>query len=97
MEAAYGVGPEDGLAMWVADMDFRPPHAVQQAVERAVAHGVYGYLGDNRPYLDAICWWMQTRHGWSLQPDWILTTHGPRQCHRHGDQRLHGAGRRRHR
>lgn len=76
MEAAYGVGPEDGLAMWVADMDFRPPQAVQQAVERAVAHGVYGYPGANRPYLDAICWWMQTRHGWSVQPDWILSCAG---------------------
>lgn len=76
MQSAYGVNPDDGLAMWVADMDFRPPHAVQRAVEDAVAHGVYGYPGANRPYLDAICWWMQNRHGWQIRPDWILTCAG---------------------
>ncbi|WP_282602009.1 MalY/PatB family protein [Paracoccus sp. PARArs4] len=76
MEAAYGVSPDDGLAMWVADMDFRPPHAVQKAVERAAAHGVYGYPGANRPYLDAICWWMAERHGWTIEPSWILTCAG---------------------
>lgn len=76
MEAAYGVGADDGLAMWVADMDFRPPQAVQKVVEAAAAHGIYGYPGANRPYLDAIAWWMQTRHGWSIQPDWILSCAG---------------------
>ena len=25
MQAVYGVPPDDGIAMWVADMDFRPP------------------------------------------------------------------------
>lgn len=76
MQAAYGVSPDDGLAMWVADMDFAPPACVQAAVDRAAAHGVYGYPGANRPYLDAIGWWMQARHGWTIQPDWILTCAG---------------------
>jgi cysteine-S-conjugate beta-lyase len=76
MQAAYGVAPEDGLAMWVADMDFRPPRAVQRAVEAAAAHGVYGYPGANRPYHEAICWWMRTRHGWQVDADWILTCAG---------------------
>ena len=30
MQARYGVAPDDGLAMWVADMDFRAPPAVEQ-------------------------------------------------------------------
>ncbi|WP_265500210.1 MalY/PatB family protein [Paracoccus beibuensis] len=76
MQSAYGVDPDNGLAMWVADMDFRPPQSVQRAVEAAVAHGVYGYPGANRPYLDAICWWMENRHGWQVQPDWVLTCSG---------------------
>lgn len=76
MQSTYGVDPDEGLAMWVADMDFRPPQAVQRAVEAAVAHGVYGYPGANRPYLDAICWWMEHRHGWQVQPDWVLTCSG---------------------
>ncbi|SNR38952.1 pyridoxal phosphate-dependent aminotransferase [Paracoccus sediminis] len=77
MQATYGVAPDDGgLAMWVADMDFRPPMAVQRAVQTVAAHGLYGYPGANRPYLDAIRWWMENRHGWSIEAGWILTCAG---------------------
>lgn len=76
MEPIYGVSPRDGIAMWVADMDFRPPQSVQRAVEAMAAHGVYGYWGDDAAYLDAVRWWMQTRHGWAVERDWIFTTHG---------------------
>ena len=76
MEPLYGVSPEAGLAMWVADMDFRPPACVQRAVEDMAAHGVYGYFGDDRPYLAAIRWWMQERHGWEVDLKAIMTTHG---------------------
>ncbi|SFH12553.1 cystathione beta-lyase [Palleronia marisminoris] len=76
MEAIYGVPAETGLAMWVADTEFRPPQCVQDAVARMHAHGVYGYYGDDTAYLEAIRWWMETRHGWSIDPAHILTTHG---------------------
>ncbi len=76
MEKLYGVPAEGGLAMWVADMDFRPPAAVQRAVEGMAAHGIYGYFGDDRAYLDSIRWWMQTRHGWTVEAGDIFTTHG---------------------
>ncbi|MCB1375321.1 MAG: aminotransferase, partial [Rhodobacteraceae bacterium] len=58
MEARYGISPEDGLAMWVADMEFRPPSAVNEALAAAVAHGVHGYFGDDRDYKAAITGWM---------------------------------------
>ena len=76
MSRLYSVPADKGLAMWVADMDFRPPHAVQAAVEKMAAHGVYGYYGDDASYLDAIRWWMDTRHGWAVDPKHIFTTHG---------------------
>lgn len=76
MEASYGVSPKDGLAMWVADMDFRPPQVVQRALEKMLAHGIYGYFGDDAEYLDAIRWWMQNRHGWQVERNQIFTTHG---------------------
>ena len=76
METLYGVPATEGLAMWVADMEFRPPHVIQQALERMLAHGVYGYFGDDSKYLDAIRWWMATRHGWTVERDHIFTTHG---------------------
>jgi cystathionine beta-lyase len=76
MEPFYGVPPDRGLAMWVADMDFRPPACVQRAVEDMADHGVYGYFGDDRPYLAAIRWWMRERHGWDVEPQAIHSTHG---------------------
>jgi cysteine-S-conjugate beta-lyase len=76
MEPMFGVPATDGLAMWVADMEFRPPQAVQKAVEDMAAHGIYGYFGDDRKYLAAIHWWMKTRHGWDVAADAIMTTHG---------------------
>jgi cystathionine beta-lyase len=76
MESLYGVPQEDGIAMWVADMDFRPPTCVQNALSNMAEVGVYGYYGNDAPYRNAICWWMQERHGWDVDPSWIFTTHG---------------------
>jgi len=76
MEKVYGVSPEDGLAMWVADMDFAAPDPVRDAVRGLADHGVFGYFGDDRAYRGAIRWWMQTRHGWDVDPAAIFTTHG---------------------
>jgi cystathionine beta-lyase len=76
MEDIYGVSPDEGIAMWVADMEFRAADPIKQAVQDMVDHGVYGYFGDESKYRAAIKWWMQERHGWSIETDWIFTTHG---------------------
>lgn len=76
MEEYYGVSPQDGIAMWVADMDFRPPACVQDALKAMLDHGIYGYYGDESAYHESIGWWMQTRHGWQVARDEIFTTHG---------------------
>ena len=76
MEPIYGVPARDGIAMWVADMDFRPPACIGEAVAAMQRHGLYGYFGDDRAYREAIRWWMETRHGWTVAPEWISTAHG---------------------
>jgi len=76
MEALYGVSPEEGISMWVADMEFRPPTCVQDALQAMLDHGLYGYFGDDSAYKNAICWWLENRHGWRVERDWIFTTHG---------------------
>lgn len=76
MEKIYGVSAGDGIAMWVADMEFRPPQCVQDAVQAMHDHGVYGYFGDESAYLSSIQWWMENRHGWQVDPSWVFTTHG---------------------
>lgn len=76
MEKLYGVSPDDGLAMWVADMDFRAPDCVLQAARDLTEHGVLGYRSDVDDYKSAIIWWMQNRHGWTVKPEEIFTTYG---------------------
>ncbi|MBI1492894.1 MalY/PatB family protein [Halocynthiibacter styelae] len=76
MDAVYGVPNDEGIAMWVADMDFRPPQSVQDALAKMADYGVYGYYGDEGDYRAAICNWMKTRHNWEVAPEEIFTTHG---------------------
>ncbi|OSP55177.1 MalY/PatB family protein [Pseudoruegeria sp. SK021] len=76
LEPLYGLSAEDGLAMWVADMDFRAPDCVRDALRAFADQGDFGYQAKNQPYLDAISGWMDRRHGWRVDPDSIFTTSG---------------------
>ncbi|MGZ9809375.1 MalY/PatB family protein [Pseudoroseicyclus sp. H15] len=76
MEGFCGVSPDDGLPMWVADMEFVPPQVALDAVSRMIELGSFGYFGDDRAYREAIRWWMEERHGVQIDPAHIFTTHG---------------------
>ncbi|MBD3763381.1 MAG: pyridoxal phosphate-dependent aminotransferase [Rhodobacterales bacterium] len=76
MEPIYGVSAADGIAMWVADMEFPPPACVQRALQGMLDHGIYGYFGDDRAYLAAIDWWLTQRHGWTPPAGSVFTVHG---------------------
>lgn len=64
-------GNEDILPLWVADMDFPSPPAVQEALKKRVELGAYGYAIRTDEYLDSIMSWFGRKHGWSLQREWI--------------------------
>jgi len=67
----------DPLPMWVADMDFKAPDVVREALREAVEHGVFGYAGGaTDAYLDAVIGWQQRRFGWDVPRDWVLQTNG---------------------
>ena len=76
MEAIYGVPADTGIPLWVADMDFRAPQCVNDALQAMVDHGVHGYYGDASTFLEAMGGWMKRRHNWNIEPDWALQTHG---------------------
>ena len=76
MEELYGVSPDNGLSMWVADMDFRAPEVIQKKLRSIISHGIYGYYGDQEEYKNSIKWWMENRHDWKIDTSWIFTTHG---------------------
>ena len=55
------------LPMWIADMDFKSPPCVIEALRRRVEHGVYGYSIPSPKWESAIADWLKRRHGWSIQ------------------------------
>jgi cystathionine beta-lyase len=69
-------GKNDVIPMWIADMDFAAPPAVTQALIQRAAHPIYGYTLFPDSLYDALIDWMQRRHGWHVQRDWIVMCPG---------------------
>lgn len=76
LEDRFGIDPADGIAMAVADSDYPTAPCVVEAVRKSVDMGVFGYGYDKAGYLDSLCWWMSHRHGWTVDPDWVVSTQG---------------------
>lgn len=68
--------PADVLPLWVADMDFRAPEPVLQALRQAVDHGIFGYSEVKGDYYDAVSSWFLRRFQWQTQPHWLVKTPG---------------------
>lgn len=68
--------PEGVLPMWVADMDFRTASAIIDALQKRVAHGIFGYTRVPDAYYDAVTSWFSRRHGWNIDREWIIYTSG---------------------
>jgi cystathionine beta-lyase len=76
MAAKLGPLASDGLAMTVADSDYPTAPCVLDAVRAAADNGIFGYSRDHLPYRQSVAWWLQTRHGWTIDPAWVLTAQG---------------------
>lgn len=74
-EPAGGDG-EDFIAMSVADSDYCTAPVVQAAMARMVAHGCFPYGADWAGYAKAVADWQGRRHGWKVDPDWVVTVQG---------------------
>ncbi|HHU61203.1 MAG: MalY/PatB family protein [Bacillota bacterium] len=68
-------GEDDLIPMWVADMDFKAPKEVVQAVTQRATHGIYGYEGDYQGYVQAFSSWLEKQFAWSV--DGELIRHSP--------------------
>lgn len=53
---------DDVLPMWVADMDFKAPEAVNQALKERAEHGIYGYTIISDDVRNNVREWLKTRH-----------------------------------
>lgn len=69
-------GRADVQPLWVADMDFAAPDEVTQALVARAAHPVYGYSLYPDALFEALADWLQTRHGWTIERDWVLWAPG---------------------
>ena len=66
--------PADILPFWVADMDFRAPAPVIDALKARAEHGIFGYTQVKDDYFAALQNWFRTRHDWTVERrDLILT------------------------
>ena len=68
--------PENVLPLWVADMDFKVAPEITQAIEKRVAHGIFGYSEVKEEYFEAVAAWMEQKHGWHVKEDWLVKTPG---------------------
>lgn len=62
--------------MWVADMDFRTAPPIIEALRRRVDHGIFGYTRVPDSYYDAVIKWFGSRHGWTMEREWMIYTSG---------------------
>ncbi len=69
-------GRDDLTAMWVADMDFRTPPFVMDALRQRLEHEVLGYAMPCEGWDTTICYWLQKRHQWEVRPDWLTFVPG---------------------
>lgn len=66
----------DVLPLWVADMDFKTPDFIVEAIKKRTEHEIYGYTFKPESYFQAIKGWIKRRHNWEIQKDWISFSPG---------------------
>jgi len=69
-------GREDILPMWVADMDFKSPDLITEAIIERAKHGVFGYTEASEKLSNALIGWMKNRHNWQINGNWIVFSPG---------------------
>lgn len=66
----------DPVPLSVADMEFKNPPEIAEGLKEYMDTHILGYTGPTKEYYDAVCGWMERRHNWHIEPEWIVGTHG---------------------
>ena len=64
------------IPLSVADLDIKPPHAVQKALIDEIRHGVYGYTIEPSSFKENWTKHIFSRYNWEINPDWIIAVPG---------------------
>jgi cystathionine beta-lyase len=63
---------KDIIPLWVADMDFCSPPAIIDALQKRIAHGVFGYTIPPPDLNKIVVAMLQAEYGWSVKPQWLV-------------------------
>ncbi len=69
-------GREDVIPMWVADMDFKTPSFIIEAIRGRLDHEILGYTFRHDSFYESIANWIKRRHGWDVRKEWISFSPG---------------------
>jgi cystathionine beta-lyase len=69
-------GRADILPMWVADMDFRVPPAISEAIKSRAAHEIYGYSIRPESFYQSVINWTKRRYNWAIEREWLTFSPG---------------------
>lgn len=67
---------EDVIPMWIADMDFKSPEAINEAIMKRAKHGIYGYTAIDDELKETIVQWISRRHHWQVDKNWLTFSPG---------------------
>ena len=63
---------QDVLPFWVADMDFRAPTFITDALHGRLDHGIIGYTETPLELIDAVIDWLGVEFDWTVSPEWVV-------------------------
>ncbi|MEH0158546.1 PatB family C-S lyase [Limibacter armeniacum] len=69
-------GSKDVIPMWVADMDFRVPKEVQDALKARVEHPIFGYTIQSERCWESVVNWLERRHNWKVDQKELVFSPG---------------------
>ncbi len=69
-------GVTDAIPLWVADMDFRTPDFIIDAIKKRCEHEILGYTFPSEDYYLSIVRWISSQHHWEIKPSYITFLSG---------------------
>lgn len=64
-------GTSDLMPLWIADMDFRTPEFILDAIRQRLTHPILGYTVISDTFYEDLISWVSSHHGWHIQREWI--------------------------
>lgn len=62
----------DFIPLWVADMDFKSPEPILEAIRTRTNHGVFGYTDYDWELSEIIVGYYRKYYGYEIKPEWIV-------------------------